>query len=80
MPKNSATKLKRRLDAGNYEKAIELYEALEARYPFGEYRRKPSSMLLTPILKMTNPSPPSPPLTALSKSIHEIPVSIMPII
>ncbi|MGR8980969.1 MAG: outer membrane protein assembly factor BamD [Gammaproteobacteria bacterium] len=24
------------LDAGNYKKAIELYEALEARYPFGE--------------------------------------------
>ena len=28
---------KKTLDAGNYEKAIKLYEALEARYPFGDF-------------------------------------------
>jgi outer membrane protein assembly factor BamD len=28
---------KKSLDAGNYEKAIKLYEALEARYPFGDF-------------------------------------------
>lgn len=28
---------KKNLDSGNYEKAIKLYEALEARYPFGDF-------------------------------------------
>ncbi len=30
------TEAKAAVDAGNYEKAIKLYEALESRYPFGE--------------------------------------------
>ncbi|MCF6204239.1 MAG: outer membrane protein assembly factor BamD [Methylococcaceae bacterium] len=30
-------KAKASMDAGNYQKGIKLYEALEARYPFGEY-------------------------------------------
>jgi outer membrane protein assembly factor BamD len=30
------TQAKAAIDAGNYEKAIKLYEALESRYPFGE--------------------------------------------
>lgn len=30
------TEAKTAMDAGNYEKAIKLYEALESRYPFGE--------------------------------------------
>jgi outer membrane protein assembly factor BamD len=28
---------KKTLDSGNYDKAIKLYEALEARYPFGDF-------------------------------------------
>jgi len=30
-------KAKERLDAGNYSKAIDYYETLESRYPFGDY-------------------------------------------
>lgn len=40
----SATKLyaeaKEALDAGNFERAIELFESLEARYPFGRYAQQ----------------------------------------
>ncbi|MFZ2172213.1 MAG: outer membrane protein assembly factor BamD, partial [Methylococcaceae bacterium] len=31
-----SSQAKAAVDAGNYEKAIKLYEALESRYPFGE--------------------------------------------
>jgi outer membrane protein assembly factor BamD len=31
------TEAKKTLETGNYEKAIKLYEALEARYPFGDF-------------------------------------------
>jgi len=36
-PKDLHDKAKSAMDAENYQKAIKLYETLEARYPFGEY-------------------------------------------
>ena len=35
--KQFQTEAKKAMDAGKYNKAIELYEKLESRYPFGEH-------------------------------------------
>lgn len=48
---------KKELDAGNYEKAIKRYEALQARYPYGKYSQQAGLELAYAYYKYDEPEP-----------------------
>jgi len=48
---------KKELAAGNYEKAIERYEALQARYPYGKYSQQAGLELAYAYYKYDEPAP-----------------------
>jgi outer membrane protein assembly factor BamD len=48
---------KKELNAGNYEKAIKRYEALQARYPYGKYAQQAGLELAFAYYKYDEPAP-----------------------
>jgi len=69
---------KEKLAEKNYEKAIEYFEILQARYPFGRYAQQAELEIAYAYYSTRNPTWPSRPPTASSKSIRVTPMLTMP--
>lgn len=71
---------KANLNDANYETAIQYYEKLESRFPYGNYATRAQMEVLMPTTNLMNMRPPSSPQSASSNCTPIMPMWTTPII